>query len=73
MTQKTANTFDDIQEISLPKEVRNHPYLQAFAERMMKLSNRLNEIEDNTSRDDYDIQEDYLPAIREFIINFTGL
>jgi hypothetical protein len=49
-------------------------YLNDFAQKLMNLSNRLNEIEDDDYlRDDIDIKEDYLPDIREFIFKVTGL
>ena len=44
---------------------------------MMLLSNRLNEIEDveegYIESDDYDIKEDYLPDIRDFIYKTAGM
>jgi len=75
---KIAETFDDIQEHNLSKEILENPYLQQFANKMMELSNRLNEIEELEDEgyiepDDYDIREDYLPAIREFIINIANM
>jgi len=49
-------------------------YLNDFAQKLMDLSNRLNEIEDDDYlRDDIDIKEDYLSDIREFIFKVTGL
>ncbi len=72
---KIATNFDEIQEHALLKVIVDNPYLQQFANKMMELSNRLNEIEDveegSIESDDYDIKEDYLPAIREFILNIA--
>jgi hypothetical protein len=72
---KIATNFDEIQEHELSKVIIDNPYLQQFANKMMELSNRLNEIEDveegYIESDDYDIKEDYLPAIREFILNIA--
>ena len=72
---KIATNFDEIQEHELSKGIMDNPYLQQFANKMMELSNRLNEIEDveqgDLESDDYDIKEDYLPAIREFILNIA--
>ena len=52
-------------------------FIQKFANKMMLLSNRLNEIEDveegYIESDDYDIKEDYLPDIRDFIYKTTGM
>ena len=49
-------------------------FIQNFAQEMMNLSNRLNEVEDDdTFRDEIDIKEDYLPKIRQFIATTTGL
>ncbi len=49
-------------------------FIQNFAQDMMNLSNRLNEVEDDdTFRDEIDIKEDYLPKIRQFIATTTGL
>lgn len=71
---KIAERFDDVKEHPLSPEILGNEYLNKFASKMMLLSNRLNEIEDDEEfRDDYDIKEDYLPAIREFIANITGL
>lgn len=71
---KIAKTFDEKEYKNLSSEIMNNHYLQQFAEKMMELSNRLNEIEDDdVLRDDIDIKEDYLPAIQEFIMNITGL
>ena len=68
------NTFEEIRELNLSQEVRNDKYVQEFANTMMNLSNRLNEITDNDPFDDaLDIKDDYLPSIREFIVNTTGL
>lgn len=72
---KIATNFNEIEEYNLPEEVLSNPYLQQFANQMMRLSNRLNEIEEceegYIESDDLDIKEDYLPAIREFILNIT--
>ena len=52
-------------------------FIQKFANKMMLLSNRLNEIEDveegYIESDDYDIKEDYLPDIRDFIYKMAGM
>jgi len=71
---KVATTFEEKEDRNLPLEVTKNEYLNKFADKMMNLSNRLNEIEDDDDfRDDLDIKEDYLPAIQEFIMNITGL
>ena len=67
---KIAETFEQVEEKKLNLNVVADPYLNAFAEKMMKLSNTLAEDE---WVDIDDIKEDYLPAIREFILNITGL
>ena len=52
-------------------------FIQKFANKMMLLSNRLNEIEDleegYIESDDYDIKEDYLIDIRDFIYKTAGM
>ena len=71
---KVATTFEEKEDRNLPLEITKNEYLNKFADKMMNLSNRLNEIEDDDDfRDDIDIKEDYLPAIQEFIMNITGL
>lgn len=71
---KIATKFEEKEDRNLPLEVTKNEYLNKFADKMMYLSNRLNEIEDDDDfRDDLDIKEDYLPAIQEFIMNITGL
>ena len=71
---KVATTFEEKEDRNLPLEVTKNEYLNKFADKMMNLSNRLNEIEDDDDfRDDLDIKEDYLPAVQEFIMNITGL
>jgi len=71
---KVAEKFKDKEHYELPEEVTKNEYLNKFADKMMNLSNRLNEIEDDDDLDDaLDIKEDYLPAIQEFILNITGL
>jgi ATP-dependent helicase/DNAse subunit B len=75
---KIAKTFDEIQQHNLSKVILENSYLQQFANKMMELSNRLNEIEQLEDEgyiepDDYDIKEDYLPAIREFIVNIANM
>ena len=71
---KIATTFEEKEDRNLPLEVTKNEYLNKFADKLMSLSNRLNEIEDDDDfRDDLDIKEDYLPAIQEFIMNITGL
>jgi hypothetical protein len=69
---KIAEKLADVTEFNLSPEILGNEYLNKFATKMMLLSNRLNEIEDdNDFADDLDIKEDYLPAIREFIWNIT--
>lgn len=71
---KIATKFEEKEDKNLPLEVTKNEYLNKFADKLMSLSNRLNEIEDDDDfRDDLDIKEDYLPAIQEFIMNITGL
>lgn len=71
---KIANTFEEKTMYSLPKEVIENEYIQKFADKLMGLSNRLNEVDNSDVFDDaFDIKEDYLPAIQEFILNITGL
>ena len=71
---KVATKFEEKEYKNLPLEVTKNEYLNEFADKMMNLSNRLNEIEDDDYfRDDLDIKEDYLPAIQEFILNINGL
>lgn len=71
---KVAEKFDQVTEHNLPEEITSDKYLNAFATKLMDLSNRLNEIDDDDTFDDaIDIKQDYLPAIREFILNITGL
>ena len=63
----------------MEKEIKYYTddkYLNEFAQKLMNLSNRLNEVEDEDDdvfRDDLDIDTDYLPDIRGFIFRFTGL
>jgi hypothetical protein len=61
----------------MEKEIKYYTddkYLNEFAQKLMNLSNRLNEVEDDdVFRDDLDIKTDYLPDIREFIFRVTGL
>ena len=69
-----ANDFSKVKDYNLSKEIKENEYIKKFADRMMDLSNRLNELEcGETWRDDEDIYEDYAPCIREFILNITGL
>lgn len=71
---KVATKFEEKEDRNLPLEVTKNEYLNKFADKMMNLSNRLNEIEDDDDfADDLDIKEDYLPAIQEFIMNINGL
>ena len=67
---KIAKNFDQIEEKQLDFIIIADPYINAFAQRMMELSDDLNE---DDSLDVDDIKEKYLPAIREFIFNITGL
>lgn len=70
---KIARTFKEKESKDLPTEVLRNEYLQAFAQKMVHLSNRLNEVEDDDEyRDDFDIKEEYLPAIQEFFQNMEG-
>jgi hypothetical protein len=71
---KVAETFEQKEIKNLPKEVYANEYLNKFADKMMHLSNRLNQADDNDDfADDIDIKRDYLPAIQEFISNINGL
>lgn len=71
---KVATKFEEKEDRNLPLEVTKNEYLNKFADKMIHLSNRLNEIQDDDDfADDLDIKEDYLPAIQEFIMNITGL
>lgn len=71
---KIAKKFEEVTEYSLPLTVSSNEYIQQFADKMMVLSNRLNEIDDDDDFDDaLDIKQEFLPAIREFILNTTGL
>jgi len=71
---RVAKTFEEVEDKKIPQEIFKNEYLNKFANKMMELSNRLNEIDDNdVFADDLDIKKDYLPAIREFILNITGL
>ena len=67
---KVAQTFDEVEEKKLDFNIKADPYINAFAQKMMEFSNDLNE---NEWLDTDDIKEEYLPAIREFILNITGL
>lgn len=69
---KVATKFSEKLNHSLPEEITKDEYLNAFADKMMHLSNRLNEV--NHAWDDAaDIRDDYMPAIQEFILNINGL
>ena len=50
----------------------SNEYLNEFANTMMDLSNRLNEIDDEFDNA-YDIKDNYLPLIQKFIFKITGL
>ncbi|MFW5830788.1 MAG: hypothetical protein ACOCVA_00965 [Prolixibacteraceae bacterium] len=66
--------LEEYERDDVPEEIMNHPFIQQFAQEMMKLSNRLNTIDDNDNfADDLDIKDDYLPKIRKFINITTGL
>jgi len=67
---RVAQTLDEVEEKKLDFSIISDPYINAFAQKMMELSNDLNE---NEWIDADDIKEEYLPAIREFIWNITGL
>lgn len=67
---KVAQTFDEVEEKKLDLNIIADPYINAFAQKMMEFSNDLNE---NEWLNTDDIKEEYLPAIREFILNITGL
>ena len=67
---KVAQTFDEVEEKKLDLNIIAAPYINAFAQKMMEFSNDLNE---NEWLNTDDIKEEYLPAIREFILNITGL
>jgi len=71
---RVATKVEEKEDKNLPIEVTSNEYLNKFADKMMRLSNRLNEIEDDDEfADDVDIKKDYLPSIQEFIMNITGL
>jgi len=71
---KVATKFEEKEDRNLPLQITKNEYLNKFADKMMHLSNRLNEIEDDDDfADDLDIKKDYLPAIQEFIMNINGL
>ena len=73
---KIATKFQKVNSNLISKEARNDEYINAFCQKLMNLSNRLVEViedDDNDMRDDADIVEDYLAAIREFIANVSGL
>jgi len=67
---KVAQTFDEVEEKKLDLNIIADPYINTFAQKMMEFSNDLNE---NEWLNTDDIKEEYLPAIREFILNITGL
>lgn len=67
---KVAQTFYEVEEKKLDLNIIADPYINAFAQKMMEFSNDLNE---NEWLNTDDIKEEYLPAIREFILNITGL
>lgn len=70
---KIANRMEEIEPKELTKEVRECEYIRVFVSKMMSLSNRLNEIDDDDEFNDaLDIKENYLPAIQEFIFSVEG-
>lgn len=72
MSVKVATKYSEKINHDLPEQITKDKYLNAFADKMMKLSNRLNEVEHEFD-DAIDIKENYLPAIQEFILNINGL
>lgn len=58
---KIAKTFDQVEEKQLDLSVISDPYINAFAQRMMELSNDLNE---DDSLDVDDIKEEYFGCYR---------
>lgn len=64
--------FKEVEDKNLPHEVISNEYLNSFAQVLMQLSNRLSEVEEGDFRDDEDLLE-YLPEIRQYILNITGL
>ena len=73
---KVARKFEEITEYNLPRSITDNEYLNKFASKMMSLSNELDDVEEDIDYNDnelYDLKEKYLPAIREFILNITGL
>ena len=72
---RTAETFEDIDDEMLTSDITSAPYIQDFANTLMKMSNTLNSVKSGEIKH-YDIEEfieDYLPTIREFIVKTTGL
>lgn len=51
---KVAGTFDEVEDKNLPPEITRNPYLNKFTEKLMDLSNRLNEIDDDLGQLIYD-------------------
>lgn len=70
---KIATTFDEIETGKISTAAANDPYIQAFAQQLMSMSNTLNEAEYDPYIDVAVITEEFLPSIREFIANTTGL
>lgn len=69
---KIARKFREVETYQFDvKEFHHNPYLEEFVEQMKRLSNRLNEIEDDFD-DAWDIKEDFHPAIQQFIFTVEG-
>lgn len=72
--EQIINELEEEFPEALTKEIYDNPYLKNFTDKMMLLSNRLNEIGYNDTIDDVlDIKEDFLPFIRDFIYRMNGL
>lgn len=66
---KVAKNWDDVETGKTTPEVINDPYIKAFADMLMDLSNDANDEHCNSRW----VLNEYMPAIREFIANVTGL
>jgi len=70
----TIRTMDDVELLSIPQEVRDNKYIKHFANVMMRLSNELNDVdEDDEFSELKDVRDDFSPEIRRFILTITGL
>jgi hypothetical protein len=70
---KIAATFNEIETGKISPDAANDKYIQAFAQKMMEMSNMLVESEEDAYIDVEVIKDEFLPSIREFIANTTGL